>query len=133
MDFRIGGIRQFFLKDKRKSDRLFLPIKIFYSLSLDAPWIGPVFVEDIGGYGLRFANDTKLSEKTELILKIVFPGDNNKPITLSGEVLWCGKEDEQQSDFSVGVKFEKMNYEDRRRYIKYISEEILLNNFKKLK
>ena len=111
--------------DKRKSDRLKLPIQIFYSSVSQGPWVGPVDVNDISGGGLSFISPLKLALESQLLFKIVFPEKNNPPIFSTGKVIWLGK---SGSCHKIGISFGKMDLPDRKRYVEYLADKILLSN-----
>ncbi len=126
---------KFFLAgDKRKAERLSLPIQFSFSLH-DLPldvssseWMQPFRVNDIGGNGLRFIGINKIEQNTPLSLKIVLP-DNPKPIIFVGESVWCQDISDANCStkiYAIGIKFRKMNHEDRKRFVAYISDQILL-------
>lgn len=123
MSLKIEKIKTLLLKDKRKTERLFLPIKVFYSEPGESKWRGPIPIEDIGGGGLKLKDKKRIKRNTELNLKINLP-DESKPILLKGEVVWC-KRGTPKNAYSMGVKFHKMNCEDRKKYVSYICKKIL--------
>ena len=124
MTNKIEGIRKLIADDQRSSERLKLPVKIFYSPATWYPvWTGPVTVDDIGGDGLKFTTGTKLDKDSKLKLKIVFPGPGAEPIVVTGHIVWSKDEGTRHS---AGVKFYRMNALDRRRYVEYICDRILL-------
>lgn len=127
MDIRIHDIREFLSKDKRKNDRLTLPIKILYNFHLLEEWAGPFSIDDISGHGLKFTVDAKIEKGTLLNLKLLFLDETITPIIVEAKVCWCAK---KTQGYSLGLEFQKMGYADRRRYIEYISEHILLKYLK---
>lgn len=122
-DIRISDVREFISKDKRKSERLAIQVRLLYAYSLLEEWRGPFLIDDISGQGVRFGSDTMLALGTKLYLKILFSEESMKPIVVESEVCWRAK---KKHGYTIGVKFHKMNDTDRRRYIEYISEKILL-------
>lgn len=109
--------------EKRKSERLRLPIKVEYAYPCQAKWIKPVSVVDISGYGLNIETVEEININAQLDIKINFPEENMEPIIVRSKVIWCVK---AGAGCHIGIKFGKMNYEDRKRYIEYLSEKILL-------
>ncbi len=125
MNLELAEIKKLLTQDQRRSERLNLPIKIFYCLPPDSRWIGPIAIDDIGGHGLKFKIPERLTKNTELNLKISLPDDSN-PIIVKGLVMWSKKTPEKQNIYEIGIKFRKMNYQDRQKYVKYICSNILL-------
>jgi len=124
----------FIAEDKRKAERLSLPIKFSFALhelplDVSSPeWIQPFRVDDVGGNGLRFISINKIERNTSISLKIILP-DNSKPIIFTGESVWCQAISDANCStkiYAIGVKFHKMNHEDRKRFVGYISDQILL-------
>ncbi len=132
MYLRIEDIKSLLAKDKRKSDRIFIPLKIFYHLPSSRKWEGPIAIDDISGGGLRFKSTKKLLKGKELTFKINLPG-NKTPLTFKGAVIWCKllhplrllKDEPKQKKYLVGIKFKKMSHADRQKYVKYICGELL--------
>lgn len=120
---KIAEIKKNFLKDQRKSDRISIPI-VFYMLGPDNKWIGPIPVDNISGHGLKFSSSKEIDKNTKLNLKLIFPEENNKPINVNGIVRWCSKS--RLDAYNIGISFDKMNYEDRKKFVNYIGEKLLL-------
>ncbi|MCM8781003.1 MAG: PilZ domain-containing protein [Candidatus Omnitrophica bacterium] len=123
-------LAQLLSKEKRRSDRLGLPIKISYCLPKENKWEGPLYVINASGGGIRFITNKNIEENTELDIKIIIPKESRNPISLKGTVVWCRKKYPNSKDYYVGVKFHKMQDDDRRRYVVYLCENILLHNLK---
>ena len=129
-------IRDFISKDSRRCERLSILVNLFYSYTTSTAWIGPQPVEDVGGDGLRFRSKTEIAENTELRLKINLTGDK-KPIIFMCKVKRCENnvktEDlptqNTEGDYSIGVKFFKMDQEDRQRYVNFICGKIISSYF----
>jgi len=118
-------IKSLISQDKRKSDRLNLSLKIFYKLSSSSKWIGPLLVENIGGDGLKLSSRIKLEKDTGINLKIELPRDP-QPITVKGKVVWCEEKSLKHPDYSIGIEFSKMRSRDRKKFVKYIGKNILI-------
>lgn len=127
MAIRINDVRKFLSEDKRKSERLALPLLILYNFPPQEEWLGPLLVDDISGHGLKFTADSAIEKDSLFNLKILLPDDTMRPIAFEAQVYRCVK---NKQKYSIGVKFHKMNYVDRRRYVKYIGEKILLKHLK---
>ncbi len=125
-------IKELLLRDKRKTERLILGGKLWYSLSSFQEWIGPFHIGDVSGGGIRFKSEKSFKKNTEINVKISF-SDGSEPLNVSVKVIWCRKVDSGKSltakrlpiDYKIGIKFFKMPGDDRRRFISYYSEKIL--------
>ncbi|MDD5729696.1 MAG: PilZ domain-containing protein [Candidatus Omnitrophica bacterium] len=109
-------------EDNRKSERLSLPVAVFYSQPLGT-WKQPRVLLNISGDGLGFKDDCLLKKKSQLNIKIDL-ADGERPIVCVGEVTWNKKLTEKKN-YQTGVRLFGMNYEDRQRYVEYICEKIL--------
>ncbi len=63
-------IKELLSGDRRKSERLSLPLQVFYSFLSAPDWIGPIPLEDVGGNGLRFKSKSEIQGNTGLKLRI---------------------------------------------------------------
>ncbi|VAX35408.1 hypothetical protein MNBD_UNCLBAC01-832 [hydrothermal vent metagenome] len=132
MKIDLINLKETLSSDKRKSDRMQLPVKLSYALGdsleiLPKEWIDPLEVIDIGGEGAKFLSEKSIKKDTSLILKINLP-NYDKPIILTSEIIWSKKENIETSTdsaFSVGIKFNKMHYKDRKKFVSYLSDSIL--------
>jgi hypothetical protein len=121
----IDGIRKLITDERRTSERLVLPVKIFYSSALWYPvWTGPITVDDVGGNGLKFTSPEKIDRQAKLKIKIIFPGKPVEPIVTVGDVVWTKAAGHDRAQ--VGIRFHKMSVADRRRYVEFICDNILL-------
>ncbi len=109
--------------ERRKSDRFVSNVRVFYKIDLKSPWIGPVRLEDISGHGMKFATSQILRKDALLNIKIELP-DGKNPIIFSSVVAWC-QPSLTPSFYSTGVKFSKMQIDDRRRFVKYACASLL--------
>jgi len=117
--------------DTRITDRIYFPLPLFYKTSSDAAWKLPLAVHDISGGGLNFHSPEKIPKGTILALKIELP-DKGTPIEFKSEVIWCNASPPRH-DYHMGVRFYKMDDEDRRRYVTFICENILKKHLNKEK
>ena len=128
MDLPIERIKKLFHKDKRKSDRLALPITLYYTVDRESAsprWTGPIFTNDVSGGGLHFFTKEKMKNGDILSLKLQLPGMSDA-IRVNAEVVWCRKDSPLAKDeYAVGVEFSKMKNEDRQKYVNFICEKIL--------
>lgn len=109
--------------DTRITDRVYFPLPLFYKSPSDAEWKLPLAVNDISGGGLQFHSSEKIAKASVLAVKIELP-DKGKPIECKATVMWCNASPHQHS-YHMGIKFSKMDDEDRRRYVTFICENIL--------
>jgi len=130
MNKTLAKVKSILSKDKRRTERLSLPITIFYTLYPHSEWTGPIPVEEIGGGGLKFKSKIRIKKNTEINLRIDIP--HQPPINVRGEVVWCKKISSLTTKqaklsplYTIGIRFYKMKYSDRQRFITYISEKIL--------
>jgi len=135
MESNIKKNKVLLLEDKRKTERLSIPVQFYFSLfplplDVSSPeWVKPFRVDDIGGNGLKFICINKIERSTVISLKIILP-DNPKPILFSGETVWSQCISDRNCStklYANGVKFHKMDHEDRKRFVGYISDQILLH------
>jgi len=136
MDSGKDEIKDFISKDSRRCERISIPVILFYSYISGTEWIGPQPVEDVSGDGLRFRSKTEIAENTQLRLKINLT-KNHDPIIFMGKVARCEDNvttanlptQNNEGDYSIGVKFYKMDYEDRQRYVNFICGKIISSYF----
>lgn len=132
MNSKKNEIKELLFQDSRRSERLSVPVYLFYSYLPGIEWIGPQTVEDVGGDGLRFRNGCDIVKNTELQLKINLTKDPH-PLIFKCKVVRCEKNMcsgqipnvKKEDEYSVGVKFYKMEHNDRQRYVSFICEKIL--------
>jgi hypothetical protein len=123
MNTKLKELKRLFAQDKRKTDRLRLPIRIFCFPASCPNWQGPVLIRDISGQGVRFLSVDKLKTGSEVAFKIEFPEFNNPRILVKSKIIWC--KELKTGGYEIGVNFNKMELSDRRRYVEYITEKIL--------
>ncbi|OPX30414.1 MAG: hypothetical protein B1H08_01795 [Candidatus Omnitrophica bacterium 4484_171] len=128
---KLDKIKSLVSQDKRKSDRLNLSLRIFYKLPSSSEWTGPLLVENIGGDGLKLNSKIKLKKDTEINLKIELPHEP-QPITVKGKIVWCREKSPNLSGYSIGIEFSKMHPRDRRKFIKYIGKNILIEQLNRI-
>lgn len=73
---------------------------------------------DIGGGGVRLSLKEKLAPSTVLELMLILP-DEDHPFYSVGEVIWQ-RYDATRGQYETGIKFVRMNLEDRRRLIRFV-------------
>ncbi|MCK5607326.1 PilZ domain-containing protein [Candidatus Pacearchaeota archaeon] len=145
MDLKLVEFKKFLKEDKRKEDRLITPLNMSFTIQISMDnssqkWLGSIIIENINGGGLRFSWPKKMKKEEDLNLKIDFL-DDSEIIFLSGEVVWCelmaglGKSEKagKKGGYSIGLKFHKMKHADRRKFVRFISENVFeqyFNNFR---
>ncbi|MCP5007338.1 MAG: PilZ domain-containing protein [Planctomycetes bacterium] len=125
-------LKELLSQDSRRSERLTLPMYLFYSHLPETAWIGPQSVVDVGGDGLRFQSEHSIAENSELQLKINLSKDPT-PLIFKCKVVRCEKYLNQkplptaknEDGYSIGVKFYKMAHTDRQKYVNFICGKIL--------
>ncbi len=112
--------------ERRKCDRLEIPLGLTCYVGVDKEKPVEVVLVDIGGGGLRIRSDRKLKVHTELSLKIKLP-HQPKPVSATGETFWCkeGTDRGKAKKYEVGIKFVKMSKTDWERFVQYICDELL--------
>ena len=123
----MGELKTILSKDKRKTDRVPGSLNIYCSLpSSESAWQGPLFMQDLSGNGLRFLSPSLIRKRSRINLKIELPG-LKKPIICKGEVSWT-KKYASKNAYQIGAKFNKMAYEDRQQFVRFIFQELLKQN-----
>ena len=130
MKIKKSDLCTFFMKDQRKTERLLLPVQIYYSLPKQDAWNGPVDLENISGNGLRCTVDKKFPLNTELDIRIFLPTESSAPINAKGKVVWIQKLSSQSN--LIGINLIKMPPDDRRAYIEFLSDKILIKHLDKV-
>lgn len=123
MKKKIEEIARLINRDKRQADRLELAVTVYYRFPGQADWQGPHTAANIGGNGLSFSLAKEIDKHAELDLKIVLPQEPQRPIEVKGEVIWVNPSDGR---YRLGIRFFKMQEDDRRRFVSYICDSILV-------
>jgi len=138
MKVGLKTIRKILFLDKRKNDRISLPVTVLYSWSpaeAHAPkWIKPHELIDVSGHGLKMKTVAPIPQGASIDLRIEF-ADHSPSIMFAAEVVWCqeifkeggfwGDTRKRSDGYSIGLKFHKMNHADRRRFVTYVCENII--------
>ncbi len=125
-------IKRLLSRDKRKTERLILGGNLWYRLGFSQKWTGPLPIENISGGGINFRYKKSFKKNTVINLMISFLGEN-EPIIVKGKVTWCKAMTPRKTlnnevlpgGYKTGVKFFKMDYNDRRKFIDYFSEKVI--------
>lgn len=112
------------MEEKRKFVRLQWPVVVKYK-ALQEPRTGDQIVgKDISEGGACFIAYERLPVGTILDIQLEFPFDS-MPIFAKGEVAWIKKlSEEHAATFEVGISFNEVNPQDKKRLKMYIDNEI---------
>lgn len=94
--------------NKRRADRIAVPMKIKYRLKQYPYLAGEVEAKDISGGGLQMKIPTHLKKRDQVELALKF---QERTIKATGEVAWHKKIDDAQE--IVGVKYLKIAPNDK--------------------
>jgi len=122
-------LKEFLAMDKRKTERLTLPAKVSFRRVRSNKWQTPVSIDNISGGGMRFKSTERLKSNSFILIKMKFP-EESEIISITGKVLRCkevfpSKTKKTQQIFSTGVKFNKIDSETKRRFVRYFCGKIL--------
>jgi hypothetical protein len=113
--------------DRRKADRLPVPVRVTYRIKRDAhlDMTGNTTVSDLSGGGLRLMVSEDIPLSTPCELTIHLPEDQH-PLTAGGTVTWCAKRASRgKSAFEIGVSLATMSRPERERYYQFICDRLL--------
>lgn len=114
-------------KDKRKSERLSIPLKMEYKVLPRQKILIETFSRDISGGGLRITLDHPLKIKDRLKTILYFPNETH-PITAISKVIWCKRNKEDKNAYDIGIKYIKVIPKDRDRFV-FLFCEMMVNYF----
>jgi len=117
------------VSDRRKAQRLSIPIPVKYKLSRKHALLSQTHCSDISGSGIRLKLDEPLVAGDRLKTLLYFPGDK-KPVTATSEVIWCRQEKKAKNGkhYFVGVRHLKIDSKDRTRFV-FLFCEMMINYF----
>ncbi len=113
--------------DRRKADRLSLPVRVSYRIKRDAnlDLTGNTTASDLSGGGLRLLMSEEIPLNTPCELSIYLPAEQH-PFTASGIITWCKRRSERDAaTFEIGVTFTMMHRAERERYYQFICDQLL--------
>lgn len=115
--------------DKRKAQRLTIPLKVKYTISpRKRTIVEKIFSRDISGKGIGLRHEQPLKIGTKLKTLIYFPADP-KPISAVSEVIWCRKgSGAGKAYFNLGIKHQRILPKDKERFI-FLFCETMINFF----
>jgi len=120
-------LRLLLAQDKRKTERVDIPVFLSYRESLETAFSPKTQIEDISGGGLRFSDSRKLKKHAVLYVQL-YLSPQTPPLAIEGEVIWCTKipaKNKQKYLYNKGIMFHKMNCQDRREFVSFLSNQIL--------
>ncbi|OQX87296.1 MAG: hypothetical protein B6D55_03835 [Candidatus Omnitrophica bacterium 4484_70.2] len=111
--------------DRRRADRLSLGINVLYRIPPSPQWLSPLKLEDIGGNGLKLRVKKRIKKGEELELKLEIPPQEF--IYVKGEVIWNKwvEVSSKELAYRVGIRFYKMKYTERKKFVSYLAGKIL--------
>lgn len=127
MEKKIEEIVRLLRQDKRKCERVELSVIVYYRFPDEVDWHGPFTSVNIGGNGISFILSKEIPAHTELNLRLVLPQDPQRPIEVRGEIVWVNPFNDR---YRLGVRFFKMREDDRRRFVSYICDTIMVTYLK---
>ncbi len=127
---KVEEIARLIKLDKRKFERLELDVSVYYRYPGEIDWLGPFTASNIGGNGLSIVLAKEIEKHAELELKIFLPQKPERPIEVRGEVIWINP---VEGRFNLGIRFLKMQEDDRRIFVAYICDSIMLTYLKEKK
>jgi c-di-GMP-binding flagellar brake protein YcgR len=111
--------------ERRKYARLDLALTVSYKVSGQTAGhpLDPreAVSSDVSLGGLRLMTPTRLENGTMLDLEIVL-GEEGKPISAEGEVMWQNKISE--TSYETGVMIKRMPDEDKSEFMKFVFDQM---------
>ena len=111
--------------DRRKYARLDLALTVSYKVAGQAAGhpLDPreAVSSDVSLGGLRLMTPTRLENGTMLDLEIAL-GEEGKPISAEGEVMWQNKISE--TSYETGVMIKRMPDEDKSEFMKFVFDQM---------
>lgn len=109
------------LRDKRKTQRLAIPLRVRYRVisgrNKKNPW-QETMICDISGGGMRLQLDYPVEKGSRVDMRIYFP-DDPKPVDAIAKSIWCRrkKANKKKISFDIGLQYAGLKEEDRERFI----------------
>jgi c-di-GMP-binding flagellar brake protein YcgR len=110
-------------KEKRKAQRLNIPLYFQYKLLPRKKILESAFCRDISGGGISFRLGQPLREGDRLKILLHFP-EETKPVTAFSSVVWC-KRILQEKVYCVGIKHIKILPADKERFVFLFCETMI--------
>jgi c-di-GMP-binding flagellar brake protein YcgR len=116
-------------REKRKTQRLNIPVYIKYNLLPKKGVLHKIFSRDISGGGIRIALNHAIKKGERLRTFLHFPNDP-KPVATVTKIARCRKESAKRGKarFDIGLRYIKISPKDRQRFV-FLFCEMMLNYF----
>lgn len=112
--------------EKRKAQRLDIPIKVKYRLSARDKILRESFCHNVSGSGMQITSDCPFKKGERLKSLLYFPGER-KPVTAMSKIAWCRRSPVRPGRiFDVGIKHVKVYPQDRDRFV-FLFCEMMVN------
>ncbi len=115
--------------DRRKTQRLNIPILVKYKIFPRKKLLEETFCQDISGSGFRLKTEYPIKNGERFKTLLHFPS-SLKPVTATSEVVWCKeaalKDKFGRRNYNIGIRYLKIAPKDKERFI-YLFCELLLN------
>jgi len=82
-------------------------------------------INDFSKEGIGIVSENAFSKGEELEIEMMIPGDNI-PVLFQGEVAWTGELKRETSSYKTGVKFKKIDNQDKSRMLEYIYQRWIM-------
>lgn len=112
--------------ERRRFDRLFIPLQVNYRLFPKKRLLHQAFSQDISGGGIRLSLNYPLKKGEKLRTFIYLAGDP-KPVAAFSKVIWCRKKAGKEA-FDVGVQHVRIDHKDKERFV-FLFCEMMINYF----
>ena len=113
------------MTERRRFLRFTTDVGMEYRLCQEKQIMGSSSIKNLSREGLGFSITRKLEKGALLDVKFLLPGDE-KPVYLTGEIVWIGEDAEKKDfEYAVGVKFFKIDTLDRVRLLNHAYSEWL--------
>ena len=110
------------LAERRRFMRFDLPLDLEYRTLTLNPIFGKSLAKDLSKEGIRLNLKQKVTTGTPVEICLNVPGDN-LPVFATGKVAWA-------DGLEAGIRFTKIDQQDRARVLEYVYREWLKTNQK---
>lgn len=116
-------------KERRKAQRLNIPIQVKYKLLPRKRVLQQTFCQDISGKGARLILDSPLKKGDRLKTLLYFPEDS-RPVTAFSKIIWCKRNAarKKKAGFETGMQYIRIDPKDRERFV-FLFCEMMINYF----
>ncbi len=112
-------------RERRKSERLNLPIKVLYRFFKKRTFIESI-TENISGGGACLKLERPVPKQNKLKISLYFPNDA-KPVNAISRVVWCRKITQKgKTYYGVGIRHLKILPRDKERFV-FLFCEMMIN------